>query len=58
VARYRVTTDPLAGLARPFRIADELINGAFCALPDASGHLKVLAFRNAKAARSWLAAMS
>jgi hypothetical protein len=55
-ARYRVTIDPAADLLRPYVIADELMGGAFCSLPDASGTLKRLTFRNGKGAREWLAA--
>jgi hypothetical protein len=51
-ARYRIVYSPLA---TRFKIADELWGGAYCALPDASGYLKQLTFRNAKEARAWLA---
>lgn len=53
-ARYRIHQNPRAGFIRPFEILDELIGGQACALPDQSGHLKVLRFPNAKAAREWL----
>lgn len=53
-ARYRVALDPAADRLRPYVIADERMGGEFCALPDASGHLKRLTFRNGKSAREWL----
>jgi hypothetical protein len=53
-ARYRVTVDPAADRLRPYVIADEHMGGAFCSLPDATGHLKRLTFRNGKSAREWL----
>ena len=57
LARYRIVVDPRAGHDKPYRITDDAWNGAYCAVPDASGHLQVLAFRNAKGAREWLARM-
>lgn len=54
-ARYRIRQNPAAGWAKPFEIIDEQIGGAVCALPDASGYLRELKFRNAKGAREWLA---
>lgn len=53
-ARYRIRNNPLADRARPFEILDDLMGGHPCALPDASGYLKTLQFRNEKAAREWL----
>lgn len=56
-ARYRVVQDPLGGWLKPFKIVDDLMGGHTCALPDASGHLKELTFRNGKEAREWLVRM-
>jgi hypothetical protein len=53
-ARYRIRNNPLADRARPFEIIDDLMGGHACALPDASGFLKTLTFRNEKSARAWL----
>jgi hypothetical protein len=50
-ARYRVTYSPLAG---SFKIIDENMDGAYCALPDKTGHLVQLSFRTADKAHAWL----
>lgn len=55
-ARYRIVVDPLAPVGKPYKITDEQMDGAYCALPDASGHLQQLKFPNAKSAREWLRA--
>jgi hypothetical protein len=53
-ARYRIGWN---SLAQRFMIADDLMGGAWCALPDQTGYLKPLTFRNAKGAREWLNSM-
>lgn len=53
-ARYRIVYSPTA---ERYVITDDHLAGAVCSLPDATGHLKPLTFRNAKGARLWLTAM-
>jgi hypothetical protein len=50
-SRYRIGWN---SLAQSHMIADDLMNGEWCSLPDATGYLKPLKFRNAKGAREWL----
>jgi len=52
-ARYRIVWSMLA---QAYKIADESMGGAYCALPDEHGQLVQLSFRNGESARSWLAA--
>jgi hypothetical protein len=52
-SRYRIGWNTLA---QSHMITDDLMGGEWCSLPDATGYLKPLKFRNPKAAREWLAA--
>ena len=53
-ARYRIVHSALSG---GFKIADEQMNGAYCALPDENGILRQLTFRTGERARGWLQEM-